>query len=45
MDESVVGILVTWSQRDGHYEYNIVTVVLMTEILKLIISAALYSKE
>ncbi|XP_011639154.1 UDP-galactose transporter senju [Pogonomyrmex barbatus] len=39
------GILVTWSQRSGRYEYNIVAVVLMTEILKLIISAALYCKD
>lgn len=38
------GILVTWSQRSGRYEYNIVAVVLMTEILKLIISTALYCK-
>ncbi|XP_012222284.1 UDP-galactose transporter senju isoform X1 [Linepithema humile] len=39
------GILVTWSQRSGHYEYNIVAVVLMTEVLKLIISTALYCKD
>lgn len=39
------GILVTWSQRSGRYEYNTVAVVLMTEILKLIISTALYCKE
>lgn len=39
------GILVTWSQRSGRYEYNIVAVVLMTEVLKLVISAALYCKD
>lgn len=40
-----IGILVTWSQRSGRYEYNTVAVVLMTEVLKLIISTALYCKE
>ncbi|GAB1861637.1 CMP-sialic acid transporter [Camponotus japonicus] len=39
------GILVTWSQRSGRYEYNTVAVVLMTEVLKLIISTALYCKD
>ncbi|KAG7203793.1 hypothetical protein KM043_013812 [Ampulex compressa] len=39
------GIIVTWSQIDGHYEYNIVTVVLMTEVLKLIVSVLLYCKD
>ncbi|XP_066590928.1 UDP-galactose transporter senju isoform X3 [Prorops nasuta] len=36
------GIIVTWSQTKGHYEYNTVIVVLATEILKLIVSAILY---
>ncbi|KAI4472272.1 hypothetical protein M0802_016991 [Mischocyttarus mexicanus] len=39
------GIIVTWSQKNGHYEYNIVTVVLLTEVLKLIVSAILYWKD
>ncbi|XP_003703280.3 UDP-galactose transporter senju [Megachile rotundata] len=39
------GIIVTWSQRDGHYEYNIVMVVLMTEVLKLLASVILYCKD
>ncbi|CAH1173576.1 unnamed protein product [Phaedon cochleariae] len=40
------GILVTASQKsDNHYDYNIVTVVLLTEVLKLIISSFLYSRE
>ncbi|XP_071578929.1 UDP-galactose transporter senju-like [Temnothorax nylanderi] len=39
------GILVTWSQKSGRYEYNIVAVVLMTEVLKLVISTALYCKD
>ena len=39
------GIIVTWSQRDGHYEYNIVMVVLMTEVLKLLTSIILYCKD
>lgn len=39
------GIIVTWSQSKGEYDYNIVTVVLMTEVLKLIVSVALYSWE
>lgn len=40
------GILVTASQKsDNKYEYNIVTVVLFTEILKLVISSALYCRE
>ncbi|XP_043277666.1 UDP-galactose transporter senju [Venturia canescens] len=36
------GIIVTWSQSKGEYDYNIVTVVLMTEVLKLIVSGSLY---
>ncbi|XP_011151647.1 UDP-galactose transporter senju [Harpegnathos saltator] len=39
------GILVTWSQRSGRYEYNIVAVVLLTEVLKLFISIILYCKD
>ncbi|KAK2580457.1 hypothetical protein KPH14_006199 [Odynerus spinipes] len=39
------GIIVTWSQRNGQYEYNIVAVVLLTEVLKLIVSAILYWKD
>ncbi|OAD61434.1 CMP-sialic acid transporter 1 [Eufriesea mexicana] len=39
------GIIVTWSQRNGHYEYNIIIVVLMTEILKLFASIILYCKD
>ncbi|XP_076646827.1 UDP-galactose transporter senju [Halictus rubicundus] len=39
------GIIVTWSQRNGHYEYNIVMVVLMTEVLKFLASATLYCKD
>lgn len=39
------GIIVTWSQQNGHYEYNIVTVVLLTEVLKLIVSTILYCKD
>ncbi|KAH0955300.1 hypothetical protein HN011_002650 [Eciton burchellii] len=39
------GILVTWSQRSGRYEYNIVIVVLMTEVLKLFMSTTLYCKD
>lgn len=40
------GILVTASQKsDNQYEYNIVTVVLLTEVLKLVISSALYCRE
>ncbi|XP_011315540.1 CMP-sialic acid transporter 1-like [Fopius arisanus] len=36
------GIFVTLSQSKGDYKYNIVTVVLMTEVLKLIVSMILY---
>ncbi|XP_015126719.1 UDP-galactose transporter senju [Diachasma alloeum] len=36
------GIIVTWSQTKGDYKYNVVTVVLMTEVLKLIVSTILY---
>ncbi|XP_055712913.1 UDP-galactose transporter senju [Phlebotomus papatasi] len=40
------GILVTASQsEDNNYSFNTVTVVLFTEILKLLISACLYCKE
>ncbi|XP_076303178.1 UDP-galactose transporter senju [Lasioglossum baleicum] len=39
------GIIVTWSQRNGHYEYNIVMVVLMTEVMKLLASTTLYCKD
>ncbi|XP_035717646.1 UDP-galactose transporter senju-like [Vespa mandarinia] len=39
------GIIVTWSQTNGQYEYNIVAVVLLTEVLKLIVSAILYWKD
>ncbi|KAG5886499.1 hypothetical protein JTB14_014682 [Gonioctena quinquepunctata] len=40
------GILITSSQKsDNQYDYNIVTVVLLTEILKLAISSFLYCKE
>lgn len=40
------GILVTASQKsDNQYEYNIVTVVLLTEVLKLVISSLLYCRE
>lgn len=40
------GILVTASQRsDNSYSYNTVLVVLLTEMLKLVISAGLYCRE
>ncbi|KAK4887589.1 hypothetical protein RN001_003860 [Aquatica leii] len=40
------GILVTASQEsDNKYEYDIVTVVLLTELLKLITSVSLYCKD
>lgn len=39
------GIIVTWSQRNGQYEYNIVTVVLLTELLKLVVSTVFYCKD
>ncbi|XP_031848236.1 LOW QUALITY PROTEIN: UDP-galactose transporter senju [Nomia melanderi] len=39
------GIIVTWSQKNGQYEYSIVMVVLMTEMLKLIASIILYCKD
>ncbi|CAG9762910.1 unnamed protein product [Ceutorhynchus assimilis] len=40
------GILVTASQQsDNKYNYNIVTVVLMTELLKLVLSTLLYCRE
>ncbi|XP_058058857.1 UDP-galactose transporter senju [Anopheles bellator] len=40
------GILVTASQRaDNSYSYNTVLVVLLTEVLKLVISAGLYCRE
>jgi len=43
---SVAGIFVTASQgSDSAYSYNTVTVVLLTEVLKLIVSVTLYCKE
>ncbi|XP_033225075.1 UDP-galactose transporter senju isoform X2 [Belonocnema kinseyi] len=39
------GVLVTLSQHEGKYQYNTVLVVLMTEVLKLIISTLLYLQE
>lgn len=43
---SLIGILVTASQSDkNEYEYNIVTVVLMTEVIKMLASIGLYCKE
>jgi hypothetical protein len=41
----VLGILVTASQ-DAHkkYKYNTVTAVLLTEFIKLVVSAIMYSK-
>ncbi|XP_044255662.1 UDP-galactose transporter senju [Tribolium madens] len=40
------GILVTASQKaDNQYDYNIITVVLLTEILKLIVSSLFYCKD
>lgn len=40
-----LGILVTASQdKSNQYDYNIVSVVLLTEVLKLVISAVLYCK-
>ncbi|XP_043259651.1 UDP-galactose transporter senju [Colletes gigas] len=39
------GIIVTWSQRNGSYEFNIIMVVLITEVLKLIASTILYCKD
>ncbi|XP_012281061.1 UDP-galactose transporter senju [Orussus abietinus] len=37
------GILVRWSQGKGStYEYNTVTVVLLTEVLKLVVSISIY---
>lgn len=40
------GLLVTASQQsDNKYDYNIVTVVLLTEVLKLVMSAILYCRE
>lgn len=40
------GILVTASQNSKNdYEYNIATVVLLTEVLKLLLSTILYLKE
>lgn len=42
----VPGILVTASQdHNSQYSYNTVTVVLLTEVLKLIISAVIYCKQ
>ena len=40
------GILVTASQDDNsQYSYNTVTLVLLTEVLKLVVSAVIYSKQ
>ncbi|KAJ3630410.1 hypothetical protein MTP99_011606 [Tenebrio molitor] len=40
------GILVTASQKsDNQYDYNIITVVLLTEVFKLIASSVLYCKD
>ncbi|XP_011500395.1 PREDICTED: CMP-sialic acid transporter 1 [Ceratosolen solmsi marchali] len=39
------GIIIKWSQDKGEYNYNIVIVVLMTEVLKLLSSVVLYCKE
>lgn len=41
-----LGIFVTASQdKDNKYKYNTVTLVLLTETLKLIVSSALYLRE
>lgn len=43
---SIPGIFVTASQESNNsYSYNTVTVVLLTEVLKLIVSGALYLRE
>lgn len=40
------GILVTASQdHNSQYSYNTVTLVLLTEVLKLVVSAVIYSKQ
>ncbi|KAG8041881.1 hypothetical protein G9C98_007185 [Cotesia typhae] len=39
------GIIVTWSQNGGDYKYNFVTVVLLTEIVKLIVSIVFYCRD
>ncbi|XP_001604828.1 UDP-galactose transporter senju [Nasonia vitripennis] len=39
------GIIITWSQKEGEYDYNIVIVVLMTEVIKLVSSIVLYCHE
>lgn len=40
------GILVTASQdKNNQYSYNTVTLVLLTEVLKLVVSAVIYSKQ
>lgn len=42
----ILGIFVTASQESNNsYSYNTVTVVLLTEVLKLIVSATLYCRE
>jgi len=42
----VTGIFVTASQSsNSEYGYDTVTVVLLTEVVKLLVSIALYSKE
>jgi integrin beta 8 len=43
---TVTGIFVTASQsKNSAYSYNTVTVVLLTEVVKLLVSTALYCKE
>ncbi|KAF5294906.1 hypothetical protein FQR65_LT10704 [Abscondita terminalis] len=43
--DTILSILVTASQSDNKYEYDIVTVVLLTEFLKLITSVTLYCRD
>lgn len=44
--EKCLGIFVTASQdKDNKYKYNTVTLVLLTEVLKLVVSSALYCRE
>ena len=46
LDFNVSGILVTSSKsKDNTYSYNTVTVVLVTESLKLVMAIVLYLKE
>lgn len=43
---SAAGILVTASQdHNSQYSYNTVTLVLLTEVLKLVVSAVIYTKQ